>query len=201
MLLTDLSSDYVRSYFSDCTAENWTHVLGLFQAMEAEGAGWFAAEGVQDSARRFNRVLDARYRGQNFEVKVDCSGLGPDDLGELQERFHAAHIKEYGYDIRHRAIQFVSARVQAIGTVEKAPQAEVRGGDSLSGAQTSSRPVYFDDSHCWIDTPVYSRGALPSGVTIPGPAIINEMSATSLVLPGQSVIADRWGNLIVETRL
>ena len=32
-----------------------------------------------------------------------------------------------------------------------------------------------------------------------GPAIINEMSATSLILPGQTVHADRWGNLIVET--
>lgn len=199
MLLTDLSSDYVRSYFADSTADNWRQVLGLFEAMEAEGAAWLDDEEVSVGDRRFNRVLDARYRGQNFEVKVDCSGLGPDDLGAVEERFHAAHVKEYGYDIRHRAIQFVSARVQAIGAVEKAPQSEVKGGDSLEGALSGSRPVYYDARHGWLDTPIYRRGDLPSGVSIAGPAIINEMSATSLILPGQTVTADRWGNLIVET--
>lgn len=199
MLLTDLSSDYVRSYFADSTADNWRQVLGLFEAMETEGSAWLDNEEVSATDRRFNRVLDARYRGQNFEVKVDCSGLGADDLEAVEERFHAAHVKEYGYDIRHRAIQFVSARVQAIGAVEKAPQAEVKGGDSLEGALSGSRPVYYDARHGWLNTPIYRRGDLPAGVPIPGPAIINEMSATSLILPGQMVVADRWGNLIVET--
>lgn len=199
MLLTDLSSDYVRSYFADSTAENWRHVLSLFDAMAADGAAWLDKEDVPADARRFKRVLDARYRGQNFEVKVDCDGIGPDDLAELEERFHAAHTKEYGYDIRHRAIQFVSARLQAIGEVPKAPQAEVVGGNSLGGARAGSRPVYFDAHHGWVDTPIYRRGDLPAGIEFSGPAIINEMSATSLILPGQSVRVDRWGNLIVST--
>jgi N-methylhydantoinase A len=154
---------------------------------------------VPRDRRRFKRVLDARYRGQNFEVKVDCDGIGPDGLAELQERFHAAHTKEYGYDIRHRAIQFVSARLQAIGDVPKAPQAEVGGGASLEAALAGSRRVYFDASHGWVDTPIYRRGDLPAETDFSGPAIINEMSATSLVLPGQTVRADRWGNLIVST--
>ncbi|MDF2798449.1 MAG: 5-oxoprolinase, partial [Devosia sp.] len=124
MLLTDLSSDYVRSYFADASRDSLGQVIGLFEAMMAEGEAWLDSEGVPGGNRRFKRVLDARYRGQNFEVKVDCDGIGPDDLPELEERFHAAHTKEYGYAIRHRAIQFVSARLQAIGEVPKAPQAE-----------------------------------------------------------------------------
>ena len=91
--------------------------------------------------------------------------------------------------------------MQAIGAVEKAPQAEVQGGSSLEAAQTGSRPVYYDATHGWLNTPIYHRGDLPSGASISGPAIINEMSATSLILPGQTVVADRWGNLIVETNL
>lgn len=199
MLLTDLSSDYVRSFFADSTAENWQYVLTLFDAMAADGAGWLDKEHVPVDARRFKRVLDARYRGQNFEVKVDCDGIGPDGLAELEERFHAAHTKEYGYDIRHRAIQFVSARLQAIGEVPKAPQAEVAGGASLEGAKAGSRQVYFDAGHGWVETPIYRRSDLPAGIEFAGPAIINEMSATSLILPGQTVRVDRWGNLIVST--
>ncbi|WP_172121837.1 MULTISPECIES: hydantoinase/oxoprolinase family protein [unclassified Devosia] len=199
MLLTDLSSDYVRSYFADASRDSLGQVIGLFEAMMAEGEAWLDSEGVPAGNRRFKRVLDARYRGQNFEVKVDCDGIGPDDLPELEERFHAAHTKEYGYAIRHRAIQFVSARLQAIGEVAKAPQAEVAGGSSLVAAQAGSRPVYFDAGHGWVETPIYRRGDLPAQTDIAGPAIINEMSATSLILPGQTVCADRWGNLIVST--
>jgi N-methylhydantoinase A len=199
MLLTDLSSDYVRSHFADSTAENWRAVLGLFEAMEAEGGDWLDTEEVPAAQRRFKRRLDARYRGQNFEVRVDCDGLGPDDLEELETRFHAAHAQEYGYDIRHRAIQFVSARVQAVGEVAKAPQAEVTGGASLDAARTGNRKVYYDAGHGWLDTPIYQRTALPAETEISGPAIINEMSATSLILPGQALFADRWGNLIVRT--
>jgi N-methylhydantoinase A len=199
MLLTDLSSDYVRSYFADASRDSLGQVIGLFEAMMAEGEAWLDSEGVPGGNRRFKRVLDARYRGQNFEVKVDCDGIGPDDLPELEERFHAAHTKEYGYAIRHRAIQFVSARLQAIGEVPKAPQAEVAGGSSLAAAQAGSRPVYFDAGHGWVETPIYRRGDLPAQTDIAGPAIINEMSATSLILPGQTVCAARWGNLIVST--
>jgi len=83
--------------------------------------------------------------------------------------------------------------------VPKAPQAEVAGGTSLAAAQAGSRPVYYDATNGWIDTPIYRRGELPAETPFPGPAIINEMSATSLILPGQTVHADRWGNLIVET--
>ena len=199
MLLTDLSADYVRSFFADATLDNWQHVLTLFDSMKAEGAAWLDTEKVPAVDRRFKPVLDARYRGQNFEVKVDCDGIGPDDPAELEERFHAAHTKEYGYDIRHRAIQFVSARLQAVGVVPKAPQAEVAGGASVDSARVGSRPVYFDAAHGWLDTPVYRRVDLPAGSSIAGPAIINEMSATSLILPGQSADVDRWGNLIVST--
>lgn len=199
MLLTDLSSDYVRSFFADATAENWHRVLALFDVMAADGAAWLDKEHVPVGARRYRRVLDARYRGQNFEVKVDCDGIGPDGLAELEERFHAAHTKEYGYDIRDRAIQFVSARLQVIGEVPKAPQGEVRGGASLDGARAGTRPVYFDARHGWVETPIFRRGDLPSGVEFIGPAIINEMSATSLILPSQMVRVDGRGNLIVST--
>ncbi len=199
MLLTDLSTDYVRSRFSDATRERWAAMLDAFAEMEAEGRAWLDHEGIPAARQRFKRMLDARYMGQNFEVRVDCTGLGPDDLDALHDRFHAAHRREYGHDIRQRAVQMVSARVQALGEVAKAPQAELPGGPDLAGARIATRPVYADTTHGWQDTPVYDRARLPAAVDIPGPAIINEMSTTIVILPGQSARRDRWGNLIVRT--
>jgi len=35
-------------------------------------------------------------------------------------------------------------------------------------------------------------------IDIPGPAAINEMSATTLFFPGQTARIDPWGNLVVK---
>src|SRR5262249_24722475 len=132
MLLTDLSSDYVRSHFADASDASWAEVLALFDAMTAEGHAWLDREAVVRPLRPFKRVLDGGYRGQNFEVKVECDGLDASALPELIQRFHAAHKLAYGYAIPARDVEFVSARVQAIGEVPKAPQPKVAGGAGLS---------------------------------------------------------------------
>jgi N-methylhydantoinase A len=198
MLLTDLSSDYVRSHFSDANDASWAEVLALFAGMTDEGHAWLDREDVARADRRFKRVLDARYRGQNFEVKVDCDGLDAGALPELIQRFHAAHKLAYGYAIPTRDVEFVSARVQAIGAVPKAPQPKQAGGASLAGAVIATRQLYVDARLGWREAAVYQRERLPVGVAVAGPAVINEMSATTIVLSGQSAVVDPWGNIVLN---
>jgi N-methylhydantoinase A len=198
MLLTDLSSDYVRSHFADADAENWARVLQLFEAMIREGDAWLDREGIPPPQRTYKRVLDARYRGQNFEVKVGCDGLGADGLTELEQRFHAAHLLAYGYSIPARDIEFVSCRIQAIGEVPKAPQAKVAGGASLAGTVIGTRRMYIDEPTGWREAKIYGRELLPAGATVTGPAVVSEMSATTLVMPGQTASVDPWGNIVLK---
>jgi N-methylhydantoinase A len=82
--------------------------------------------------------------------------------------------------------------------VPKAPQAKVAGGASLEAAELGRRRVYVDAARGWRESPVYRREALPAGARVAGPAVINEMSATTVLLPGQSARVDEWGNLILE---
>jgi N-methylhydantoinase A len=198
MLHTDLSSDYVRSCFGDADPASWGAVLEQLAALGREGDAWLGREGIAPALRSERRILDARYRGQNFEVKVDCTGLGAGDFDELVKRFHAAHDREYGYFIPDRDIEFVSCRLQAVGEVPKPPAREHRGGTSVSGARIGERPVYIDAKHGWQTATVYQREKLPVGETLTGPAIVNEMSATTVVLPGQRLTVERYGNMILE---
>jgi N-methylhydantoinase A len=46
-------------------------------------------------------------------------------------------------------------------------------------------------------TPVYRREALLAGHVIHGPAIVDQLDSTTVILPGQSARTDRFGNLIV----
>ena len=45
---------------------------------------------------------------------------------------------------------------------------------------------------------IYARERLGAGARIDGPAILTQLDATTLLLPGQAGIVDRFGNLIVE---
>ena len=123
--------------------------------------------------------------------------MGEPDLAALIERFHTAHAREYGYALRDRPVELITARMQAIGDVPKAPQGKIAGGASLAGAVIGRRRMYIDAARGWRETPVYQRERLPVGIDIPGPAAINEMSATTLFFPDQTARIDPWGNLIV----
>jgi N-methylhydantoinase A len=57
--------------------------------------------------------------------------------------------------------------------------------------------MYIDAKHGWREATVYQRERLPVGQDFAGPAIVNEMSATTLILPDQTAVVDPWGNLIV----
>ena len=59
-----------------------------------------------------------------------------------------------------------------------------------------TREVYFAGQS--VQAPVYLRASLPEGVEIPGPAIVEQMDSTILVLPDYRAVADRYGNLLIR---
>jgi N-methylhydantoinase A len=71
----------------------------------------------------------------------------------------------------------------------------------LEDAVTGRRSVYFGEALGWADSTVYRRDRIPIGATIQGPAIVEEMSATTVMLPGQQANVDPLGNIIIEMDL
>ena len=60
-----------------------------------------------------------------------------------------------------------------------------------------NRPVWFD-GEAPLDTPVYDRAKLLPGQTLAGPAVIEQLDATTVLGPGDHCQVDGAGNLIVE---
>ena len=202
MLLTDISFDFVRSEIAEVTADSWRHACKLFAEMEAEAGAWLERERVPEKEQSFRHHIDARYQGQNFEVMVAMPpGLADeaaDGMAGFLAEFAAAHQREYGYDVPGRAVEIVNCRLQAVGNVAKAPLREIGSSGNVVDAVTSKRSVYFGAQHGWLDTPVHARAKLPAGAKLAGPALIEEMSSTVLLAPGQSATVDRIGNLIIN---
>jgi len=199
ILLSDISMDFVQTLMAHATDAGWNTLRQALDTLAAKARDWLAGEGVAPSAQRLSSVIDARYQGQNFEIPVPLEGMQLMPTADFVAAFSAAHVREYGYDAAGRGIEIVNCRVRAVGLVPRAPLARVAGGGALADAVKETRQVYFDATG-WVATPVYRRAGLPVDTPVAGPAVIEEMSSTTVVLPGQRAHADAYGNLVVNLR-
>jgi len=198
MLLSDISFDFVRSEIAEVTAATWRHVCTLFAEMEHEARAWLERERVPVSEQSCRYHIDARYQGQNFEVIVALQSVAADGMAQFLDEFAAAHRREYGYDVPGRAVEIVNCRLQAVGSVAKAPLRELAVTGDVASAVTGSRKVYFGARHGWLDTPVHARAKLAAGAVLAGPALVEEMSSTVLLAPERSATVDRIGNIVIN---
>jgi N-methylhydantoinase A len=91
----------------------------------------------------------------------------------------------------------VNFRLIAVGKLRQpaARPGEPRRSDNAEPA--SRRAVWFA-ADAAQDTPVYDRVTLLPGDTIAGPAVIEQLDATTLLFPGDRATVDLYLNLIVE---
>ena len=198
MLLTDISFDFVRTEIAEATPESWNRVCEIFTAMTNEARTWLGGEHVARADQSFLCSIDARYQGQNFEVVVPMRAIDPNRSARFVESFHAAHAREYGYDVPERAVEIVNCRLKAVGRVQKAPLRPLDVKGSVDKAITGQRTVYHSAQDSWLDTPIYARASLPAHAVLKGPALIEEMSSTTLIAPGRSATVDAGGNIVIE---
>jgi len=199
ILLSDIVHDLVRSAIAPADASGWQYVCHLFDDMRQEGEARLSRDDVAPDDQDYRYFIDARYVGQNHEVRVEMDRVDEESFERFLCGFTDRHTQEYGYDIPDRAVETVNCRIQAIGRVVR-PEARSAGPKgALSDALIEYRSANLAAN--WIDTPIYRRDAVPLDVAIDGPAIIEEMSATTIVLPGQYAAVDEKGNIIIETGL
>ncbi|WP_367888758.1 hydantoinase/oxoprolinase family protein [Celeribacter indicus] len=198
ILLSEISLDFVKTYIDLVDAQTWPDLIGLFSELRKEGRAWLASEQVEARMSRFQQVIEARYVGQNFEVSVPVEQDEALDYETFVSRFSAVHHSEYGYSIPGRAIEVVNCRLKAIGLVPRPYNLfEAPEDASVEAALIERRMICYDPREARADTPVYSRAKLPIGDSLLGPAVIEEMSSTTLIPPGTRFHVDRAGNIII----
>jgi N-methylhydantoinase A len=136
---------------------------------------------------------DLKYSGQAYEltIPIDGNSLVVDDL---VESFHVEHEKTYGHAARESPIDIVNIRVVArVLEQGRTTLADVLRGDARLDAQPTARRIQFgpDDA---VETDVVGRRAI-GGDPVPGPLVIEEYDATTVVPPGWTVRLDKHGNV------
>ena len=196
-LLSDISLDFVRNQLVPATEGAWLRACAAMREMVDEGDRWLASENVEPALRAHDLAVDAHYAGQNHEIRVPLETVDEFGLGDFLTRFAFAHKAGYGYDIPGQPVAIVSVRLRAVGRMPRTVAPPYVGGANVGDARFGTRSVYFGPDEGWLPTPLYRRASLPVGGVVSGPAIVDEMSSTTLVLAGQSAAVDVSGNILI----
>ena len=201
LLLTDLRADFASTRLAVLDEASLPLMRGAFAGLETQAGSWFEAEGIAPEARRLKRTVDMRYAGQNYELSIPLpeGEIGQATLDALAEGFAAAHRQRYGFVAEGETVQLVTYRVEATGLVRKAAfQPQPEEGPDASAARTGEREVWMPEAGGWTPCPIYDRAKLRPGNIVQGPAIIEQMDTTTVVLPAMAARVEPYLNLILE---
>jgi N-methylhydantoinase A len=197
LLVADIRSDFSRTCLMPLNGDTIGQVMTAFAALDAEAEAWIATEAEAGAPAKRLRALDMRYQGQSHELTVPLPDLPPAELpAALAAAFLAEHRRVYGY-AAEAPVQAVTARLALTVSVARPPAESRHGAASLEAARIGQRRVWFAEAGGWTDCPIYDRAALPQGIALHGPAILEQMDTTTVLHPGQSLVRDATGNLII----
>jgi N-methylhydantoinase A len=196
LLMSDVKHDYIRSRLTPIAALAPADVHAVFAELEAQARDDLRRDGFGDSDIRIERALDLRYAGQGYEVTMACTAGQTADLAALRKSFDAEHKATFGHMAPDEPVEVVSYRVRGVGVVPPVAMPTFNAeGRPLSAALLETRPVRFDGAT--VPCPVYQREALDVGVSLQGPAILDQFDCTTVICAGQTARVDQWKNLIV----
>jgi N-methylhydantoinase A len=198
MLVADLRRDYVRTLFMPSQNLDFARMEAIFREMEEEGEADVRRASASVGELRRQRGLDMRYVGQEHAVTVDVPlpAFENRDVAAIKAAFDAVHTLRYGYCSATEPAEIVSLRTSVTGHMPKPAASTAAAG--RSDVQPARRPVYFSAAIGWRDTPVHARDSLAAGTRIDGPALIEEYASTTVMLPGDRLTVDTFGNLVIE---
>ena len=198
LLMSDVKHDYVRSKLSPLSEVAPADVNGMFERMVAQALEELRDDGFAADHIRIERALDMRYAGQGYEIAVPCpvQPLQEADLKQLRTTFDQQHQAMFGHMAPQEPVEIVSFRVRGIGLVPPVEMPKFKpAGTTLRDARRELRRVRFDGRE--LDCPVYQRERLDVGLTVAGPAVLDQFDCTTVICPGQTARVDEWKNLIV----
>ena len=199
LLMTEVRHEFVQSRMMAIEALA-TEGVSIFDELAGRGTRLLAEEGFSPAQIRLDTAVDLRYAGQGYELTVSCPAH-PDaaDVRALRQRFDREHEAGYGHCAPEADVQVVSFRLTALGEVPKVPLREPQAATKdVSAAIKHRRAVYFSARRSYVESPVYDRAQLAPGHRIDGPAVIEQLDATTVLAPGQRLHVDRLGNLIID---
>lgn len=183
LLGASLGTSESRTLLADLDAQGVADAAALLEDLEARAAAPLHGDPVVEDIV-ITRVGYLRYVGQSHELAVPLTTL---DADVIRSAFEDAHEQRYSTRLGD-PVEIVDLRVTAIGVVAEPPPPVWEGGRSdpapVAMAETADGP-----------TPVFARDDLAAGVSLSGPALVEESDSTTSIPSDAEAVIDEHANI------
>jgi len=198
MLMSDLVFEVSQTDIRPLDEHAWPGVEAAFVQLEAQALALLAEQGVPESDRSTERLLECRYSGQEHSIAVAAPpGVTANDV---IRRFNEVHAERYGHSLT-AVVQASTMRVRSIGRLEKPPLKRLAAADGPQVEPQLTRDAYCFAKRAFRRFGVYARSSLAPGHVVSGPAIVDEGTSTTVIHSDQHLVVDGYGNLVIEMKV
>jgi N-methylhydantoinase A len=187
LLAADLKAEFSQT-LPKAGAIDLEMARAIYADLERQAEQWLAAENVAPGDRQRSRIALLRYHGQGGELAVGWA----DTKAGVEAAFAAAHKSLYGFTLE-APVELITLRVEARGRMPQPPRPLLAAG---SGTKShGATKVHFASGTA--EVPLFDRASFGAGDRLAGPAIISQLDATTLVLPGWTAAVHPSGAMLL----
>jgi len=198
-VVADLRHDFVNTVNQPVATLDEQRARAVLAQHRAEGETLIAKEAIRPRSIRVSHSADMQFIGQTHLINVPLPSAEV-DRATLQALFERAYFARFKVELPEIRANLVNLNTSVTGVrpdIDLSRLIDPAGrAATLAGAVREVRPVWFDGD--WRDTPVYEREKLPLDAAIEGPAILEQMDATTVLEPGDRARSDGDGNIVVQ---
>ncbi len=197
-LVADLRHDFVRTINKPLSAVSEQELAAVLSAHVEEGRSILAKEDVQIEDVRVFHTADMQFQGQTHILNVAIPE-GKFETQALHNAFEQAYWSRFRVALPEIKPVLANLHTAVIGKRKPFPVDALTSrtaARTVADAKRGTRRVWFEDG--WFDTPIFDRDRLPLGSEFRGPAILEQLDATTVVDPGNRIEVDVLGNVIIH---
>jgi N-methylhydantoinase A len=197
-LVADLRRDFVKTVNKPLSTLAASDITTILDAHIEEGTRLLSGENVALAEIQILHSADMQFQGQTHILNIALSGRDG-TIQDIHDAFANAYWHRFRVSLPEIRPVLVNLHSAIIGKRAAFPL------DALTSAATAAsvadacigvRQVWYEDD--WYETPIYDRDRLPLDSSFEGPAILEQLDATTVVHPGDRVRVDRFGNVLLH---
>jgi 5-oxoprolinase (ATP-hydrolysing) len=166
---------------------------GELHALAKAASDELVLQGVEASRVRVLRRVHLKYEGTDTALIVPHGSVQ-----DMSAAFEAAYRKQFSFLMPGKQLIVEAVSVEALSAGESFRPAAESGGGAIDGRPKAAATVRMFTGGRWHETPLYRRESLSPGHRVPGPAIIAEANATTVVEPGWRAEVTKLDHLVLE---
>jgi N-methylhydantoinase A len=195
LLVAPPAYDMVKTYKAPIRTLDAADITAQMDAMASEIS--ILLNNIEEvGERRFRRALDVGYIGQSYQVTVPLEGAPEGE--KVFDTFARLYREKYGYFYEDVPAEIVNLRVLGEITGAGLDLTPMESGDGSAAMPTGERPAYSASRGEMLPFAVFDRATLRPGMKFLGPAIVEEVTSTTIVDIGASVEIDAYGSLVID---